>query len=301
MYQRTIKDVYVVAFLMWLFFTILFVQDTYGKHYDDVRIPNNGIVSYYDFEDARSEDQVIRDKFGSNDMRIFGDIDIINGVQEGGWYSHLVQILGADGFSYLEMPFIPEYNSKSFSIGFYGGFGTVGLDVEREFGPWNLDKNYFWSWGNKIAVYITADMVEQEVAWFVEGDDEPETFTLEQYTTNLKFGDKTYVFYTHDAQFAYHQYVVVYDGANDTLMGYWDGQQHIRELNVSRPVVSGKPIRFATDHKLEHNFSGRFDEITFYNRPLTPLEVTRYYGGIGLEIKSQNSLVTTWGEMKKWK
>ena len=143
MYQRTIKDVYVVAFLMWLFFTILFVQDTYGKHYDDVRIPNNGIVSYYDFEDAKAEDQVIRDKFGSNDMRIFGDIDIINGVQEGGWYSHLVQILGADGFSYLEMPFIPEYNSKSFSIGFYGGFGTVGLDVEREFGPWNLDKNYF--------------------------------------------------------------------------------------------------------------------------------------------------------------
>ena len=181
---------------------LLFVFKADGKHYDNVRIPNNGIISYYDFEGAKAEDQVIRDKFGSNDMRIFGDIDIINGAEEGGWYSHLVQILGADGFSYLEMPFIPEYNSKSFSIGFYGGFGTVGLDVEREFGPWNLDKNYFWSWGNKIAVYITSDMVEQEVAWFVEGDDEPETFTLEQYTTNLKFGDKTYVFYTHDAQFA---------------------------------------------------------------------------------------------------
>ena len=24
----------------------------------------------------------------------------------------------------------------------------------------------------------------------IEGDDEPETFTLEQYTTNLKFGDR---------------------------------------------------------------------------------------------------------------
>ena len=299
MYQRTIKDVYVVAFLMWLFFTILFVQDIYGEHDDAVRIPNNGIISYYDFDESQTGDQVVRDNFGKNDMRIFGNPVIKDGREEGGWYSKLVEILGSDGFSYLEIPFIPEYNSKSFSIGFYGGFGTVGLDVERAFGPWDLHKNYFWSWGDKISLYLTTDMVEQEVAWFIADGDEPVTFTVEQYTTNLKFGDKTYVFYAHDEQFAYHQYVVVYDGANDVLLGYWDGQQHIRELNVSRPVVSGNPIRFAADYKLEHNFSGRFDEITFYNRALTPHEVTRYYGGIGLKVEPKLKLTTTWGEVKK--
>ena len=278
MYQRTIKDVYVVVFLMWLFFTILFVQDTYGKHYDDVRIPNNGIVRYYDFEGSHTGDPSIPDKVGKNNMKDFGFPEIIDGTAGEGWYSNLVQILGADAFSFLEIPYIPKYNTKSFSIGFYGGFGNLRGDVN-----WNLHKNYYWSWGDKVAMCITTEVVDE----------------YELYTTNLRFGDKTYSFYTHDEQFAYHHYVVVYDGTNRVLMGYWDGQQHIRDLNVSRPSVSGSPIRFATDNDLNHNFSGRFDEIAIYNRPLTPIEVTRYYGGVGLEIKPKLKLTTTWGEVKR--
>ena len=300
MYQRTIKDEYVVVFLMWLFFTILFVQQTYGKHDENIRISNNGIISYYDFEGAKTGDQVIRDKVGKNDMRLFGNPEIIDGNDDGGWYSHLVQILGADGFSYLEMPYTPNYNSKSFTIGFWGGFGSVGLDVNREFGPWDLHKNYYWSWGNKIALYLTSEIVEQEVVWWVEGDDdEVQTFQMEQYTVNLKFGDKTYTFPLHESEFMYTHYAVVYDGDNDILIGYWEGQQQIRERNILRPAVGGNPIRFASDHKLEHNFSGRFDEIVFYNRPITPIEVAKLYSGMGLKIEPKLKLTTTWGEVKR--
>ena len=277
MYQRAIKDQYVVVFLMWLFFTILFVQDSYGKHYDNVKIPNNGIVSYYDFEGSHTGDPTIPDKAGKNNMKVVGFPRIVDGTAGEGWYSNLVEVVGANAFSFLEIPYTPEFNSKSFSIGFYGGF--CGLD------SWDLHKNYYWSWGDNLAMCITTEEVD--------GD--------ELYTTNLRFGNKTYSFFTHAEQFAYYHYVVVYDGTNRILMGYWDGQQQIRDTNVSRPSVSGSPIRFATDNNLNHNFSGRFDEIAIYNRPLTPIEVTRYYGGVGLEIKSQNSLVTIWGEMKKWK
>ena len=275
MYQRIIKDQYVVVFLMWLFFTILFVQDVYGKHYDEVRIPNNGIVSYYDFEGSHTGDLTIPDKAGKNNMKVVGFPEIIDGTAGEGWYSNLVEVVGANAFSFLEIPYTPEFNSKSFSIGFYGGF--CGLD------SWDLHKNYYWSWGDNLAMCITTEEVD--------GD--------ELYTTNLRFGNKTYSFYTHAVQFAYYHYVVVYDGTNRILMGYWDGQQQIRDTDVSRPSVSGSPIRFATDNNLNRNFSGRFDEIAIYNRPLTPIEVTRYYGGVGLEIEPKGKLAYTWGEAKK--
>ena len=142
-------------------------------------------------------------------------------------------------------------------------------------------------------------MVEEEVVWWVEGDDEEvQTFQLEQYTVNLKFGDKTYIFPLHETEFLYTHYTVVYDGVNDVLIGYWEGQQQIRERNVLRPAVGGNPIRFGADYKLEHNFSGRFDEIVFYNRPLTPIEVAKLYSGMGLQIKPKLKLSTTWGEVK---
>ena len=275
MYQRTIKDQYVVVFLMWLFFTILFVQDSYGKHYDKVKIPNNGIVSYYDFEGSHTGDLTIPDKVGKNNMKVVGFPEIIDGTAGEGWYSNLVEVVGANAFSFLEIPYTPEFNSKSFSIGFYGGF--CGLD------SWDLHKNYYWSWGDNLAMCITTEEVD--------GD--------ELYTTNLRFGNKTYSFFTHAEQFAYYHYVVVYDGTNRILMGYWDGQQQIRDTDVSRPSVSGSPIRFATDNNLNHNFSGRFDEIAIYNRPLTPIEVTRYYGGVGLEIEPKGKLACTWGEVKR--
>ena len=275
MYQRTIKDVYVVVFLMWLFFTIIFVQDVYGKHYDEVRIPNNGIVSYYDFEGSHTGDLTIPDKAGKNNMKVVGFPEIIDGTAGEGWYSNLVEVVGANAFSFLEIPYTPEFNSKSFSIGFYGGF--CGLD------SWDLHKNYYWSWGDNLAMCITIEVVDED----------------ELYTTNLRFGNKTYSFFTHAEQFAYYHYVVVYDGTNRILMGYWDGQQQIRDTNVSRPSVSGSPIRFATDNNLNHNFSGRFDEIAIYNRPLTPIEVTRYYGGVGLEIEPKGKLAYTWGEVKR--
>ena len=284
---------------IFLFLLLLLSLSASGKHDNDIRISNNGIISYYDFEGAKTGDQVIRDKIGKNDMRTFGNPEILNGEQGEGWYSNLVQILGADGFSYLEIPFTPNYNSKSFSIGFWGGFGSVGLDVNREFGPSDLHKNYYWSWGNKISLYITSEMVEEEVVWWVEGDDEEvQTFQLEQYTVNLKFGDKTYIFPLHETEFLYTHYTVVYDGVNDVLIGYWEGQQQIRERNVLRPAVGGNPIRFGADYKLEHNFSGRFDEIVFYNRPLTPIEVAKLYSGMGLQIKPKLKLSTTWGEVK---
>ena len=305
MEKATIRWVGVAT--IFLFLSLLFTLKAHGKHYDDVRIPNNGIVSYYDFEDSQTGDPIILDKVGKNGMKVFGFPEIIDGTKGEGWYSNLVQILGADGFSYLEIPFISDYNTRSFSIGFQGGFGTVGLDVGREFGPWDLDRNYYWSWGDKIALYITSETVTEGQSWMegviVDGvmveEEVVAEYEYDLYTTNLRFGDKTYKFLTHDAQFAYHHYVVVYDGTNRVLMGYWDGQQHIRESNVPRPAVSGQPIMFATDHKLEHNFSGRFDEIAIYNRPLTPNEVTRYYGGMGLKIKPKNKLTTTWGEMKR--
>ena len=290
----------VLLTLIWLMFTLMFVQDAFGKHDENIRISNNGIISYYDFEGAKTGDQVIRDKDGKNDMRTFGNPEILNGEQGEGWYSNLVQILGADGFSYLEIPFTPNYNSKSFSIGFWGGFGSVGLDVNREFGPWDLHKNYYWSWGDKISLYITSELVEEEVVWWVEGDDdEVQTFQMEQYTVNLKFGDKTYTFPLHETEFLYTHYTVVYDGVNDVLVGYWEGQQQIRERNILRPAVGGNPIRFATDHKLEHNFSGRFDEIVFYNRPITPIEVAKLYSGMGLKVEPKLKLTTTWGEVKR--
>ena len=270
--------------VIFLFLSLLFTIEAHGKHYDEVRIPNNGIVSYYDFEGSHTGDPIFLDKVGNNGMKVFGFPEIIDGTAGEGWYSNLVQILGADGFSYLEIPFVPKYNTKSFSIGFQGGFGNLG-GVEN----WNFNKNHYWSWGDKIAMYMTSEVVTEE------------DYEYELYTTNLKFGNKTYKFLTHDAQFAYHHYVVVYDGANRTLLGYWDGQQQIRDTNVPRPPVSGSPIRFAADHDLDHNFSGRFDEIAFYNRPLTPLEVTKYYGGIGLKIDPKLKLTITWGEMKKWK
>jgi hypothetical protein len=256
-------------------FTLMFVQDVYGRHYDEVRIPNNGIVSYYDFEGSHTGDLTIPDKAGKNNMKVVGFPEIIDGTAGEGWYSNLVEVVGANAFSFLEIPYTPEFNSKSFSIGFYGGF--CGLD------SWDLHKNYYWSWGDNLAMCITTEEVD--------GD--------ELYTTNLRFGNKTYSFFTHAEQFAYYHYVVVYDGTNRILMGYWDGQQQIRDTDVSRPSVSGSPIRFATDNNLNHNFSGRFDEIAIYNRPLTPIEVTRYYGGVGLEIEPKGKLACTWGEVKR--
>ena len=41
-----------------------------------------------------------------------------------------------------------------------------------------------------------------------------------------------------------------------------------------------------------------FDEIVFYNRPLTQIEVAKLYSGMGLQITPKLKLSTTWGEVK---
>ena len=48
-------------------FTLMFVQDVFGKHYDSMQIPNNGIVSFYDFEGSQTGDPIFPDKVGKND------------------------------------------------------------------------------------------------------------------------------------------------------------------------------------------------------------------------------------------
>ena len=58
-------------------FTLMFVQDVFGKHYDSMQIPNIGIVSFYDFEGSQTGDPIFPDKVGKNDMKAFGFIEII--------------------------------------------------------------------------------------------------------------------------------------------------------------------------------------------------------------------------------
>ncbi len=61
------RDKLIVIFLIWFMFTLMFVQDVFGKHYDSMQIPNNGIVSFYDFEGSQTGDPIFPDKVGKND------------------------------------------------------------------------------------------------------------------------------------------------------------------------------------------------------------------------------------------
>ena len=65
MERATIRLVGVVT--IFLFLSLLFTLNAYGKHYDGMRIPNNGIVSFYDFEGSQTGDPIFPDKVGKND------------------------------------------------------------------------------------------------------------------------------------------------------------------------------------------------------------------------------------------
>ena len=53
--------------IIFLCLLLLFSLKADGKHYDSMKIPNNGIVSFYDFEGSQTGDPIFPDKVGKND------------------------------------------------------------------------------------------------------------------------------------------------------------------------------------------------------------------------------------------
>ena len=66
MERATIRLVGVVTIFLFLslFLSLFFTLNAFGKHFNDVRIPNNGIVSFYDFEGSQNGDPIFPDKVG---------------------------------------------------------------------------------------------------------------------------------------------------------------------------------------------------------------------------------------------
>ena len=88
-------------------------------------------------------------------------------------------------------------------------------------------------------------------------------------------------------------YVTLSYEENDVGVNLWiDGVNHV--FLRSKPKILTSKIQFGGE-----NFSGRINDVSYYNRAIKGWEITRNYFAIkGMEVKPKHRLITSWAELK---
>ena len=159
----------------------------------------------------------------------------------------------------------------SWSLNFWFGFGIHLIDLkDHDIFLDELEDGLIFKWGNIRIEYNRRpdqkDLLEVIIgnrfySWELDG--------FEYYYISLTYKEK------------------------DIGVNLWiDGVNHT--FLRSKPKVLTSKIQFGGE-----NFSGRINDIAYYNRALKGWEITRNYFAIkGMNINSKHKLITSWAELK---
>ena len=259
------RDHLLVYFLVWLMFTLMFVESSFGIGEHESLVPS-GLQHFWGFED---EENLLKDEKG-----------LIHGEEHG-----LIQ-------------YVPRKLSFTFNnvVHLHGNINDAKIRFARWSmgeGSWSL--NFWFGYGTHLIDLENDDIVEDELVdglvfnWGnirIEYNRRPDAEDL----LEVVIGDR---FYSWEINAFSWYYVTLSYEENDVGVNLWiDGVNHV--FLRSKPKILTSKIQFGGE-----NFSGRINDVSYYNRAIKGWEITRNYFAIkGMEVKPKHRLITSWAELK---
>lgn len=266
-YTRRYKDHIFVYILVWLFFTLMFVESAFGKDF----YVSRDLVYFWDFNDEsnyESDRKMNVDGFSQGKVK---------------WVPpefsfHKSGVIHIHGDKNRASSFlIPSDTTKkdlsNWTIDFEVAFGTHAIDHEdhaKDRGE--LSNGDILSWGD-LNIYFVED----------PGGAEWKGVIIINYRGRKEFIEEV-------KGFDYYYMTV---RSEESGISIWLDSYCTDYIETPRTSVVGEEIKFGGG-----GFAGRFDDIKLYNSRLRPWEITANYWGETFNIKKKDNLITSWGKLK---
>ena len=265
-YLSNYRDHILVYFLIWLMFTFMFVESSFGIG-EHESLVSSGLKHFWGFED---ENNLLRDEKGLVHGEEHGLVQYV--PQEFSFtFNDVIHLHGNINDAKIRFPRW-SMGEGSWSLNFWFGYGIHLIDLkDHELFLHELVDGLIFKWGNIK----------------VEYNRRPDPRDL----LEVIVGDK---FYSWELDGFEYYYVSLTYEENDVGVNLWiDGVNHT--FLRSKPNVLDSKIQFGGE-----NFAGRINDVAYYNRAIKGWEITRNYFAVkGMKIKPKLKLTTTWGEIKR--
>jgi len=230
----------------------------------EAQIVTDGLVSYWTFDEADIDGDIVKDLIGTNDGDIFDPVEIVEGKVN-------QAMLFAGGR--IEVPDSDTTKPEQFSFQFWVysnlEFGaTTRFELIDNTGQLVIRNEERAEFGSNLAFHSV------DGAWY--GINPPDVPSAEEW----------------------HNVAVTHDGSVGIV--YLDGNPG--DPLEAGFTYSGAELGISIGaHKwaMANFFDGMLDEILFYGKALTEAEVMTNYSATGLAVAyTSNKLPVCWGEMK---
>ena len=267
-YTRRYKDHILVYILIWLFFTLMFVESAIGEK--DYYVDRN-LIYFWDFNNKFSYESDIK---MNADAFLQGKVKWIPpdfSFNESG----VIHLHGDKNPASLFL--IPSYMTNkdlsNWTIDFEIAFGTHSVDHEDHGAdPGRLVDGNILSWG------------DLDIKFFRDpGGDEWRGIIAINFRGRKKF--------IEDIRGFDYYYMAIRSEQNGVSI--WLNSYCTNYIETPRRSVIGQEIKFGGS-----GFAGRLDDIKLYNARLRPWEITDNFWGESFNVKKKDGLITLWGELK---
>ena len=266
-YTRRYKDHIFVYILVWLFFTLMFVESSFG---DEFYIGRN-LVYFWDFNNEFSFE---------SDLKVNADAFLQGKVK---WIPpdfsfNKTGVIHVHGDKNPESFFlIPSYMTKkdlsNWTLDFEFACGTHSVDHEDHgIDPGKLVDGNILTWG------------DLNIKFFRDpGGADWKGIVVITYRGRKKFIEGI-------RGFDYHYMTI---RSEEKGISIWLDSYCTDYIETPRTSVIGQEIKFGSS-----GLAGRFDDIKLYNERLRPWEITANYWGDTFSIEKKDRLITSWGKLK---
>jgi len=261
------KDQLIVCFLIWLMFTLMFVETAFGK---DFYVSRN-LLYFWDFNDELNYelDRKMNVKgFSQGKVKWIPPEFSFN-------ESGVIHIHGdknrASSFTILSDAI--KKDLSNWTLDFEVAFGTHAIDHEdHAIDRGELANGDILTWGD-LNIYFVED--PGGAVW--------KGVMIINYRGRKKFieGVRGFDYY----------YMAI--RSEEEGISIWLDSYCTNYIETPRTSIIGKEIKFGGG-----GFAGRFDDIKLYNSRLRPWEITANYWGEIFNVKKKDSLITSWGKLK---
>lgn len=266
-YLSRYRDHFFVYILVWLMFTLMFIESSFGE---DFYVDRN-LVYFWDFNNKSNYE---------SDRKVNADAFLLGKVK---WVppdfsfnkTGVIHLHGDKNpvSSFLISSHMMNKDLIDWTIDFEIAFGTHAVDHENHaIDPGRLVDGNVLSWG------------DLNIKFFRDpGGVEWKGIIVINYRGREKF--------IEDVRGFEYYYMAI--RSEEEGISVWLNSYCTDYIETPRRSAIGQEIKFGGS-----GFAGRFDDIKLYNARLFPWEITANYWGETFDIKKRKGLITSWGELK---
>ncbi|MBM3242874.1 LamG domain-containing protein [Candidatus Poribacteria bacterium] len=256
-------------------FTIM-VTPIWHANVADAQLVERGLVSYWAFDKDTIEGGILKDVWGNNDGKIYGDPKVINGkVKES------LEFDGVD--DYVE---VPDNDSLDMGKSDFSICAWIKTEAKEVF-------------DFMAVIFGDGDMMgggdpSYSILLFSKTMPAFELYDLKTYLDRDGHNSQKPV---NDGK--YYHLAWVFDHDKDCSI-YINGKFDIKyDISMIGDLNNNQDSMIGNQPTRDFFFPGVIDELVIYNRTLSEAEVAKNFDAKGLSVEPMVRVTLTWGEIKK--